>query len=179
MKKTAIIYASHDGHTQTICQTIKAHLAKESITVDVLNVDDCDAQTIHDYDVVIFGSAVRYGKHLRAIVKYLRAHTALLKSKQTAFFSVNLTARKANRNTPEMCSYIQKMLIKLDWQPDELDVFAGKLNYPSYNFFNKQIIRLIMKLTEGPTDLNTVEVFTDWARVEAFSERLKAMATDE
>lgn len=172
MKKTVIVYASHDGQTLRISETIKEHLRVAGIHADLLNVAECNANTATDYDVLIFGASIRYGKHLKAMLAYLTTHLATLKTKQTAFFSVNLTARKDNRNTPETSNYIKKLLAKLDWQPNEVDVFAGKLNYPHYGFFDKHIIRFIMWITKGPTDPKTVQEFTDWARVEMFSARL-------
>ncbi len=180
MKKTAIICASYDGHTRSICQTLQAQLARQGhVDTALLDVAHCNAQTISDYDVLIFASAIRYGKHLKSMVRYLRSHQAALASKKTAFFSVNLTARKPHRNTPETSNYIRKMLDKLDWQPDEVDVFAGKLNYPHYRFFDKHIIRFIMWLTGGPTDTNAVTVFTDWQRVEAFGLRLDKLMEED
>ena len=47
-------------------------------------------------------------------------------------------------------------------------IFAGKLNYPIYNWLDRNIIRLIMRLTGGPTDPDTVMEFTDWQKVDAF-----------
>lgn len=176
MKKIAIIYASHDGHTLKICQTIAEQLAEQTHTqTDLLDVEQCDAETIENYSVLVFGSAIRYGKHLKPMVSYLQNHREALTNKQTAFFSVNLTARKENRNTPETSHYVKKLLAQLDWQPDVVDVFAGKLNYPQYGFFDKQIIRFIMWLTKGETDPNAVVEYTDWARVKQLSQRLKQL----
>lgn len=172
MKKIAIIYASHDGHTHKICRVIAEQLAGEA---DLLNVEDCDSQTIADYDLLVFGAAIRYGKHLKPMVNYLQAHRERLSNQQTAFFSVNLTARKPHRNTPETSNYIKKLLKQLDWQPDAVDVFAGKLNYPQYRFFDKHIIRFIMWLTQGDTDLSTVKEYTDWQRVSDFAEQLEVL----
>ena len=46
-----------------------------------------------------------------------------------------------------------KFLKSITWKPDIVDVFAGRLDYPSLNFWDKQIIRLIMYITKGPIDL--------------------------
>lgn len=172
MKKTAIVYASHDGQTLKICETIKEHLRTLGIHADLLNVGECDNHTVANYDVLVFGSSIRYGKHLQPMRLYLSQHLQALKTKQTAFFSVNLTARKANRNTPETSNYIKKLMAKLDWQPTELDVFAGKLDYPRYRFLDRHMIRFIMWVTKGDTAPNTVKEYTDWDRVHAFSKRL-------
>lgn len=177
MKKTVIIYASHDGHTLKISETIKEHLRSAGVHADLLHVGDCSAATMAQYDVFVFGSSIRYGKHLKPMVSYLSEHLDALKNKHTAFFSVNLTARKDNRNTPETSNYIKKLLAQLDWQPTEVDVFAGKLNYPRYGFIDKHMIRFIMWLTKGDTNPTTVKEYTDWHRVKGFSERLIALIT--
>ena len=49
-----------------------------------------------------------------------------------------------------------------------LAVFAGKLDYPSYSFFDRQMIRLIMLMTKGPTDPKTIIEYTDWHKVDEF-----------
>jgi menaquinone-dependent protoporphyrinogen oxidase len=54
-------------------------------------------------------------------------------------------------------------------------VFAGKLDYPRDGFFDRFMIRLIMRMTQGPTDPTAVIDFTDWQQVEAFGQRLSSM----
>ncbi len=172
MNKVAIIYASHDGHTQKIAKTLHGNLEQAGINADCLSVAHCNAHTAHNYEVLIFGAAIRHGKHLKPMIEYLQAYSELLAEKKTAFFSVSLTARKVHRDTAETNNYVKKMLKRLSWKPDEVDVFAGKLNYPHYHFCDRNIIRFIMWITDGPTDVNSVHEFTDWSRVKAFSQRL-------
>ena len=52
-----------------------------------------------------------------------------------------------------------------------LDVFAGRVDYPSYSFFDKHIIRLIMIITNGPTDITKSYEFTDWNKVKNFAKK--------
>ena len=54
-------------------------------------------------------------------------------------------------------------------------VFGGKIDYPSYRFFDKTMIRFIMWMTKGPTDVNATVDFTDWEEVEAFGRTISAM----
>ena len=50
-----------------------------------------------------------------------------------------------------------------------MSVFAGVVDYPNYKFFDKYIIRLIMYITNGPTDISKTYEFTDWEKVDEFS----------
>ena len=64
---------------------------------------------------------------------------------------------------------------KIDWQPKKLGVFAGRLDYPSLGFFDKNAIRFIMWMTKGPTDPMSVVEFTDWNKVEEFGRMVAEM----
>lgn len=44
----------------------------------------------------------------------------------------------------------------------ELAVFAGRIDYQKYRFRDRQMIRLIMWMTKGPTDPKTNIEFTNW-----------------
>ena len=61
----------------------------------------------------------------------------ILEQKQCAFFSVNVVARKQEKNTAETNPYIKKFLKISKWTPKKIKVFAGKVDYPNYNFFDK------------------------------------------
>ena len=89
------------------------------------------------------------------------------------FFSVNVVARKPEKNTAETNPYINKFLKISKWRPNKIKVFAGKVDYPNYNFFDKYIIKLIMFITNGPTDTSQSYEFTDWSKVDDFSKELK------
>ncbi|MFL2690203.1 MAG: flavodoxin domain-containing protein, partial [Gammaproteobacteria bacterium] len=80
---------------------------------------------------------------------------------------------KPEKNEPNTNPYMIKFLKKTDWKPKILKVFAGKIDYPKYRFFDKYAIRLIMWITNGPTDLSKSFEFTNWSKVESFSEELK------
>jgi len=83
-----------------------------------------------------------------------------------------VVARKPEKNTPETNPYVIKFLKKTKWNPSLLGVFAGKVDYPSYGFFDKYIIKLIMFMTKGPLDTSKSYEFTDWQKVQVFSDQL-------
>ena len=55
---------------------------------------------------------------------------------------------------------MQKFLKITNWKPAKLCVFAGKINYTQYGFFDKHLIRFIMWIGKGPTDLKGEFEFT-------------------
>ena len=107
---------------------------------------------------IIIGASIRYGKHNKNLYKFISSNKETLEKKRSAFFSVNVVARKPEKNTPETNPYVQKFLKISNWKPDRLGVFAGKVDYPKYGFFDKHIIQLIMLITKGPTDLSLIHI---------------------
>ena len=69
---------------------------------------------------------------------------------------------------------MQKFLKLSVWKPKNLSVFAGKISYPDYGLVDKYMIRFIMWMTKGPTDINGTYEFTDWDKVESFAKKLKS-----
>ena len=70
---------------------------------------------------------------------------------------------------------IKKFLNKTNCKPTKLNVFAGKVDYPSYRFLDKYIIRLIMWFTKGPTDVTKSYEFTNWDEVKKFGKVINEM----
>lgn len=169
MKKILLTYSTVDGHTKTICKKILSY--SETSQVDILPIDS--SINIKDYDTVVIGASIRYGKYREEIFEFIKENEELLNSKDNAFFSVNVVARKENKNKPETNPYLIKFLNKISWQPKILDVFAGKIDYPKYKFLDKYAIKFIMWITKGPTDTSKVYEFTDWNRVKSFAEKLE------
>ena len=97
---------------------------------------------------------------------------AALEARPNAFFSVNAVGRKPHKRQADTNPYVRKFLGQIRWKPQQIEVFGGKIEYPRYGFLDRNMIRLIMWITGGPTDPRSVTDFTDWAQVEAFARRL-------
>ncbi|MEY4139550.1 MAG: hypothetical protein RLZZ371_1732 [Pseudomonadota bacterium] len=167
-ERILIVYATTDGHTGRICDRLKQVMESLGRQVTVCLLAEAGALDLQGFDRVVIGASIRYGHHQPIVAEFIARHQALLESRPSAFFSVNIVARKPNKNTPETNPYCRKFLRSMSWQPRLSAVFAGKLEYPRYGFVDRQMIRLIMLITKGPTDPKAVVEFTDWAKVETF-----------
>tara|TARA_Y100000591_G_C21454835_1_gene507905 strand:+ start:80 stop:607 length:528 start_codon:yes stop_codon:yes gene_type:complete len=162
-----LIYSSTDGHTKKICEVIKnSSINKKAFKI--IPIDKSFQINLRGYDKIIIGASIRYGRHNSKIQKFLKKNKDIIDSKKNAFFSVNVVARKPEKNTPDSNPYVKKFLKKTNWQPSIVGVFAGKIDYPKLSFINRHIIRFIMFMTNGPTDTNKVYEFTDWELVKKF-----------
>jgi len=171
MSGSLIIYSSTDGQTKIICEKIK-NFSKNSESIKLISLEEAHDFNLQSYEDIIIGASIRYGKHNKNLYKFISSNKETLEKKRSAFFSVNVVARKPEKNTPETNPYMKKFLKISNWKPDKLGVFAGKVNYPNYGFFDKYIIRLIMFITKGPTDTTKSFEFTDWSKVEDFANKL-------
>ena len=172
MAAILILYSTTDGHTLKICQRLRQVIEPFGHKVTLVSVEDYRSLDLPSFDQIVIGASIRYGKHHRRVFDFIGENLPLLQSKPNAFFSVNIVARKAEKNRPETNPYLRKFLAEIAWKPVKLAVFAGKLDYPKYRFIDRQMIRLIMWMTKGPTDPATVIEFTDWQKVEEFGRDL-------
>ncbi len=175
MANILIVYSTTNGQTQKICHRLRSVIEQEQHQVTVVSIDDAPQLDLTEFDKIVMGASIRYGHHSSQIISFIKKNRHLLDSKPNAFFSVNLVARKPGKSRPENNPYIQKFLKQIAWKPKELAVFAGKIDYPSYRFFDHSIIRLIMWMTKGPTNPMAVVEFTDWQQVELFGRVISNM----
>ena len=167
-----IIYSSTDGHTKKICERISNFL-KDKDQVKLVSIDEVTKLDLSNFKQIIIGASIRYGKHSKDLYKFIELNKNILEQKQGAFFSVNVVARKQEKNTAETNPYIKKFLKISKWRPKKIKVFAGKVDYPNYNFFDKYIIKFIMFITKGPIDTSQSYEFTEWSKVDDFAKELK------
>lgn len=172
--KIGILYSTVDGQTLKICNKLKEILIEKDNTVDLFSIENFDGKTT-DFDKIIIGSSIRYGKHNAKIIEFINKNKQALNTTKNAFFSVNLVARKSDKNAPETNPYFIKFVKEIDWIPKKSAVFAGKLDYQKYSFSDRLMIQLIMWMTKGPTNPKTIIEYTDWNKVKEFGILLDTM----
>lgn len=170
MAKILIVYSTTDGHTLKICRFLQQVIEHQEHQVELISVNEATHVDLMLFDKIVIGASIRYGKHSPQIYQFIRMNQSILESKANAFFSVNLVARKPDKNLPDTNPYLKKFLRHITWHPKEVAVFAGKIDYPRYSTIDRQVIRAIMWITNGPTEPKTIVEFTDWEQVKAFGE---------
>ncbi|WP_456461414.1 menaquinone-dependent protoporphyrinogen IX dehydrogenase [Lutibacter sp.] len=169
--KIGIIYATVDGQTLKICNALIDVLKANKQNVTLFSIDDFN-EDITTFNKLIIGSSIRYGLHHKKIIEFINTNKIKLDTIKTAFFSVNLVARKPEKNTPETNPYVIKFFKTINWKPTIIEVFAGKLDYKKYPFFDRIMIQFIMWMTKGPTNTNTEIEYTNWGKVKEFGEKI-------
>lgn len=184
MARYLIAYATVDGQTRLIAEQLRLRLSQRGHDVTLHSLSDAahahpsvvaGAALADAFDAIVLGAAVRYGRHRPEAAAFVDQHRAALARVPCAFFSVNVVARKPGRDRVDSNPYPGLFLRATAWRPQAVAVFAGRIDYPRYGPLDRWLIRLIMRLTHGPTDPHGSFDFTDWARVDAFANTLDAL----
>ncbi|MDI6747350.1 MAG: menaquinone-dependent protoporphyrinogen IX dehydrogenase [Rhodocyclaceae bacterium] len=175
MSRILLAYSTVDGHTRKICDRLRRCLEGQGHAVTLAALGDTAPADVTSHDKVVIGASIRYGKHRQEVFDFIRVNQHLLAERPGAFFTVNVVARKPGKDSPDTNPYMKafrRQTSQTTWQPALLGVFAGKIDYQRYSFFDRQMIRFIMWLTHGPTGAQDCVEFTNWANVDAFGHRV-------
>lgn len=175
MARILIVYSTTDGHTLEICRRLQQVIEQQAHSVKLVSLDDEPHVNLTPFDKVVVGASIRYGKHKPEVYEFINKNKPKLESRPNAFFSVNAVARKPDKSRPDTNPYLSKFLRQITWKPGKLAVFAGKIDYRKYSFWDRLIIRFIMWITKGPTDPDKVYEFTNWEVVEEFGRVVSEM----
>ncbi len=171
-----LLYSTRDGQTKKIIMRIAENLRRAGVGCDLRDLATIKQINLMPYQKVMIGASIRYGRFNSVLNNFISKHQKQLNQMPTAFFGVNLTARKPEKRTPETNAYVRKFLIQSPWQPDLCEVFAGALLYPRYCWLDRIMIQFIMRMTGGETDTTKEIEYTDWEQVVGFSEAFLQMS---
>ncbi len=177
-KPVAVYYATRDGQAQRIAEQICRHLdeADTPRTLRNLRPDLPSAVELAAQPLIVLVASIRYGVHLPEARRFLGRYGALPAPPPLALASVNLTARKPGKSSATGNVYLRKLIARHHLAPALAVAFAGRLDYPRYNWFDRTMIRFIMTLTGGPTDPDTCVEYTSWPAVEEFAAAVAALS---
>ena len=171
-----LFYATRDGQSRRIAERLQQRLLETGIAADLADLAT-ERPTLGDCsgpDPIIVVAAVRYGKHLpeaeHFLAAYCRAPNAPL-----VLLSVNLTARKPGKDSAEGNVYLRKAIQRHGLKPVLARAIAGRLDYASYRWLDRQMIRFIMVLTGGPTDPQTAIEYTRWDQIDQLAQEIAAL----
>ncbi|WP_288842045.1 menaquinone-dependent protoporphyrinogen IX dehydrogenase [uncultured Deefgea sp.] len=172
MKPTLILYASRDGQAKHIAQTLQQHLAQHAVHSELADLTSPPNMS-KSWQAIIVVASVRYGRHHAEVQQFFEHHTLLA---PLAVMSVSLNARKGD-GTPN--GYLKKLLAQHHLQPFTAMSVAGRLDYPRYGWLDRQMMRLIMKMTDGPSDGKCCVEYTNWQHVADFADTVRRYIQQE
>jgi protoporphyrinogen oxidase (EC 1.3.3.4) len=165
-----VLHSSRFGHTTRIAQRVTDRLEEAGHSAELQELGRGTRVDPARHQGVVVGASVRYGYFSRALWRFAARNAEVLSAMPSAFFGVNLVATKPGKDQVDTNAYTRKFLERTPWEPTVSEVFAGELDYPTYNPVDRRLIQLIMSRTGKPTDPSVHEVYTDWDRVDRFAQ---------
>ncbi|MBB1319463.1 menaquinone-dependent protoporphyrinogen IX dehydrogenase [Shewanella sp. SR43-4] len=177
MANILVLYYSRGGHTAHISRAIAEQIQSKGDHCDVVNLNDKIPIEWSKYQAVALGACVLYGSYHKSVFEFVRINQQHLSQLPNSFFCVNVVARKPEKRIPENNKYLQKFLTLSPWKPQDVKIIAGKVDYPSWPWYDSLMIRLIMKMTDGPTDPSAIIDYTDWEDVKVYADHIRHLAS--
>jgi menaquinone-dependent protoporphyrinogen oxidase len=164
-----LYYATRDGQARRIATRIQARLMEQAVSARPVDLagERLVSSDLSQLPLAVLVAAVRYGRHLPEAIRFLELYSALPVRAPLVLVSVNLTARKPGKDTAEGNPYLRKLIARHRLEPAVALAIGGRLDYALYTWWDREIIRLIMRLTGGPTDPRTA---IDYASPEAIDQ---------
>lgn len=166
-RKLLVVYASRYGQTEKIARRIAEIAQQAGIAAGAAAL--AEAPPLDDVSDVIVAGSVYFGRHARALLRFIRRNLPALAAKHTAFVSVCGDADEPGADLARAQSYVDNSLRATVWTPNATAVFAGATPYTRYGWLVRHIVRRIAKDRGLGTDTTRDYEYTDWGAVEAFA----------
>ncbi len=171
MPRTLILYATTEGQTERIAGRMAKVLREKGHLVDARRAEAGDSgPDPGDYDGVIVGASIHYGRHPGYLKKLVRAQRAALEARPNAFFSVSLSAGGPGAKPEAARRYLERFLRQAGWRPQQSAALAGALQYSKYGAFKRVLMILFVGFAGGDTDTSRDYEYTDWDEVRRFAD---------
>lgn len=176
MTRLLIAYHSYDGQTAKVAERVASGLRGRGFEIDLRQVEEAPA--VGGYDGVIVGDGIRFGRHSRALVRYLRAQRSQLHEKPLVVFQVSMTAATDDEEHRKVADGFTRSLVRrAGVQPTHVEDVAGALRYTQYGWVTKRVMRSIARREGNATDTSRAHEYTDWAAVDRFADQIAETMT--
>ena len=177
-----IVYATHYGQTGKVARFVADCLTEHGGDVTLLNANELPRHTTlphgktpSNYDAVIVGASIVFGRHQRAIARFVTKHRDALNAMPTAFISVSdSAATQLDPTHAHAHSAVDTFLRTTGWHPGRVELVGGALAFTKYNPVLRFVMKRISASEGGPTDTSRNYEFTDWEALGRFVDAFAA-----
>jgi menaquinone-dependent protoporphyrinogen oxidase len=171
MKKILIAYATTDGQTRKIAETLAKWLGDGGYIVNLFDTRlGVRLKIGSDVTGCILAGSLHLRKHQKALLDFAQDHSAELSHLPTAFFSVSATGSRTDaKSVDEAKKCIDGFVDESGFHPSIAFPTGGAIKYTHYNPLVRMIMKHISAKENGPTDTSRDHELTDWERLRANS----------
>jgi menaquinone-dependent protoporphyrinogen oxidase len=172
MADVLTVYATGEGQTAKVADRIAEELGARgnaTTTVDA-SEDDPDVDPA-DFDAVLVGASIHYGRQQQSIRRWVSANRDALAAKPNGFFQVSMSSGTGgDEGTAEAAGYVEEFVDATGWRPDRIGLFGGALRFSEYGFLRRALVKFVTRKEAFETDDSGDVEFTDWESVTAFAD---------
>jgi menaquinone-dependent protoporphyrinogen oxidase len=157
-------YASNHGSTVEIADFIGKNLKSIKTTVDIQPV--VKVESVENYDVIIIGSPIYYGKWLVEIPEFVENNLEkLIKIPVACFITCMAAIKTDNDNIKEANGHLIKSLAQIPRiKPFKTGFFAGKLDFKKCTLIETILMKIIM-IWKGAEAGD----YRDWSKIKSWT----------
>lgn len=157
-----VVYGTTEGQTRKISEWVGTRIQKAGHAVALRDSTTLSADfDVVPYDAVVVAASVHQGQYQSSLIHFVKDHLERLHDRPTVFLSVSM-ASVLDEGKDDAQSYVDRFLSETGWRPTQTELVSGALLYTQYDFFKRQMMKLIVWKGGGPTDANQDYEFTDW-----------------
>ena len=175
-RRILIVYTTSYGQTAKIAGHMADLLIESGAAVTIINAGN-HPRDLHagEFDGAIIGGSIIRGRHQRALVRFVRAHRAMLNAVPSAFLSVSgSAASRLKTERAEARRLVAEFLDETGWHPSLAETIGGAMAYTKYNPILRWVVKRASKAAGGSTDTSRDHEMTDWPQVKRFVEAFVA-----
>lgn len=161
--KKIILYRSKHGGAKKIAQRLQCECSEYEIATleNTINIEE--------YDSIVFGCGIYAGMIDKTLKQFIQDHEPILAKKKVMLYISGISKDSMEKECNDNFSddFLSKVYYK--------DKLGAQINFPEFNFFEKQIIKMVNKkgnfITKNEIG-KCVDLLDDEA-INAFIEKMK------
>ncbi|PLR86773.1 flavodoxin [Bacillus canaveralius] len=154
--KTIIIFATKHGSVENAARLLKTKLGEKT---DLVNLAKETRPSIEEYDTVILGGSIYAGNIQKSLTKYIGESLPQLLQKNVGLF---ICAAEPDSQT-RLKELTGSFPPELYHHAKAKDILGYEIHYSKMNFFEKMIVRSLMKIKSDHSALS-IENIDDFAK---------------
>lgn len=148
--KIAIIYCSKHGTTGKIAKLIAEKRSADD--VDLVNLMDSDEPVVDQYDQIVIGGSIHYGRIQKNIKRFCERYTDKLIQKDLGLFICCMLDEKKEEQFENAFPEVLRQHSKAK------GCFGGEFLIEKMNFLEKLIVKKVANATTSSSHINFDEV---------------------
>ena len=177
MCEVPVFYATTEGQTRRIAETLAKNLGEMGIDSRAVDVTGAEAAAFSwtGARAVVLGASVHAGKHQGQAEAFVRANLVEFNDRPSVFLSVSLAICSiVPRDVEAARATANRFPVQLGWRASSVVCVAGRLAYSRYGWLKRLVMRRIAARSGGSTDTTRDHELTDWSQVRAVAADLAA-----